>query len=373
MNSVMELTAETKDQPDRAEILTVEKGQKTAVLLPPTSGKRGKNVFGMEMSATHGRPLTPRIGKHIVFDSKTNTFYAGASGRVVVRENFIDIENILILGKDLASSVGHVKFPGELVVKGWVHNGLLVEGDKDILIEGGVEAAKVFSSEGSVLVRKGIQGGGSGFVWAKWDVSAGFMEQATVLAGGILRTSSATDCDLAAGETVRITDGRGIVMGCRIYAGAGVEVKTISAGKDGPSIVYLGRTPEELLELSRIKRRMQSLQKEIMGAESELNRLLGASDYLESSPPSNGGDHVQKLAKTILVLNTRLQKLKTHETELDETMALRTNGTLDVRGRIYPGVKVVIGGTLYPVKRALSWVRFRYDLVQRRVVAIPLS
>lgn len=354
-------------------IVTVDKGQKAAVLLPPKPGMPGHDVFGNDIPVKAVNPLTPKIGRNVVFDPNTGLFVATQPGRVVIDGDAVDIQNILVIGRDLAGSVGHIKFPGELVVRGWVQSGLLVEGGKDILIEGGVEAARVFSSAGSILVRKGILGGGSGFVWAKWDVTAGYIERATVLAGGALRTSSAVGCDLAAGETVRVTDGRGMVMGCKIYAGSGVEVKTIGAGKDGPTIVYLGRTPEELLELSRIKRRMDNLQKEVSTAETDLNNLLTSSDYADGGASPEKNEHVLRLAKKILILNTRVDDLKQRESRLDEAMALRVDGKLDVHGRVYPGVKVVIGGLLYPVKKTLSWVRFQYDVGQRRVVAIPLT
>lgn len=354
-------------------IQTVEKGQKIATLIQPTRGKPGKNVYGKDIPAETGRPLAPKVGDHVAFDSRRGEFYSKISGRVVLEGNYINVENFLLIGKDLDTALGHVKFPGELAVRGWVHRGLLVETKKDILIEGGVEAAQVFTTDGSILIREGVQGGGSAFLSAKWDVTSGFIEQATVMAGGIIRTSTATGSELAAGEAVRVTDGRGEVVGCRIYAGNLVEVNALGTGRGDSTSVYLGRTPEELLTLSRIRRRMQTLQKAIVDAEAELKRSMSASEYPSPGAMTEESQRIMALAKRILILNSRFHKSRDEEKQLDQLMEQRTGGRLDVRGRVYPGVKIYIGGAPYPVKKTLSWVRFQYDLKQKRIVAVPLN
>ena len=60
---------------------------------------------------------------------------------------------MMTLGSDVDISIGHVTFPGELVVRGWVRSGLRIEAGKDIAIEGGVEAATVFGSPESESAR----------------------------------------------------------------------------------------------------------------------------------------------------------------------------------------------------------------------------
>lgn len=355
-------------------IRTAEKGQKIAVLCPPTPGIPGTNVYGEDIPARPGKPLRPRPGENVTYDSQTMEFYAEISGRVVLEGNLINVENFLLIGKDLDAALGHVKFPGELAVRGSVRNGVLVETRNDILIEGGMEAAQVCATDGSILIREGVQGGGGAFLSAKWDVTAGFIEQATVIAGGIIRTTFASKSELVAGDAVRVTDGCGEVISCKIYAGAHVEVNSLIAGQGEFSAVYIGRTPEELIALSQIRRRIQTLKKAISNAETELKRHMSAAGRTANGGPAEErGRKIERLAKRILILNAHFQKSREEEKKMDQTLEQRTHGRLDVRGRVYPGVNIYIGAAPYPVKKMLSWVRFQYDPRQKRIVALSLT
>ena len=81
---------------------------------------------------------------------------------------------------------------------------------------------------------------------AAWDVNAKFIEQATVMAGGVVKTQNAIRSELAGGEAVLVCEGKGVVIGGRIYAGRRVEVRELGAGSGEPTVVQLGMTPENL-------------------------------------------------------------------------------------------------------------------------------
>ncbi len=355
-----------------ADIETVAKDQKIARLIPPTPGKPGKDVFGWEIAAKPGSPLVPQVGENVSFDAHANLFHAKSPGRVAINKNFIDIEKLMLFKGDIDIAVGHVIFPGEVMVRGWVRSGLSVQAEKDIVIEGGVEAAMLKSKDGSIFISKGIQGSGLAMVQAGWDVTVKFVEQATVLAGGVLKTQSAVNSELAGGECVKVLEGRGVVIGGKIYAGDRAEIRELGAGSGESTTVQLGVTAENLLGLTKLKSRLNASQKALTDAELALARFGLTSETLQSHAMTEEGRQLLKLAKTVIVLHSRLRKIQDEEEKFLASMKTRTDGILDVHGRVHPGVRVLIGHAMYLVTEPISSVRFKYDASQRRIKAIPL-
>lgn len=355
-----------------SEIDTVEKGQKIAKLVPPDPGEPGRDVFGWEVKALPGKPVSPQVGENVSFDANAGYFYAKSPGRVVILDALIDIEKLMVFRGDVDISVGHVLFPGELMVRGWIRSGLSVQADQDIVVEGGVEAASVWSHEGSILIGKGIQGMGLALVQAAWDVTVKFVEQATVMAGGVLKTQSALNSELAGGEAVIVTEGKGAVIGGRIYAGDRMEVRELGAGTGDSTVVQLGITPDILKNLTKLKARRQAAEQALADAEQTLARYGLSSEALQAQAMTEEGRQLLKMAKTVLVLHERCRKIREEEDKFNESMRARTEGELDVRGRVYPGVKILIGPAVHYVTEPLSWVRFRYDAEKRRIKAVPL-
>ncbi|OGH63287.1 MAG: hypothetical protein A3G34_15665 [Candidatus Lindowbacteria bacterium RIFCSPLOWO2_12_FULL_62_27] len=355
-----------------SELATVANGQKIARLLPPVPGTPGRDVHGRDIAAGAGKPIAPAVGKNVSLDAHEGCFYAKCPGRVVIDGNRIDVENLMVVPGDADISVGHILFPGELAIRGWVRSGLSIQADKDIVIEGGVEAATVRAVDGSIYISKGVQGSGRGMVQAAWDVTAKFVEQATVIAGGILKTQSAVNSELAGGDAVVVTEGRGVVIGGRIYAGARVEVRDLGAGSGESTVVQLGVTGQNLMALTKLKARRQAAQKALDDAEAALNRFGLSSEALQEQAMTDEGRQMLKLAKTVIVLCTRLKKIQQEEEGFIDSMKNRTDGELDVRGRVHRGVRILIGPATYYVSEALSWVRFKYDATRRGIKPIPL-
>ncbi len=355
-----------------SDVDTVAKGQKIAKLAPPAEGVPGKDVFGRDIPARSGRPIVPEVGENVSFDAHAGYFYATAPGRVVIHENSIEVESLMKFDRDVDISVGHVMFQGEILIRGSVRSGLWVQAEKDIVIEGGVEAAQVRSLNGSIVIGKGVQGSGMAMIQAAWDITTRFVEQATVLAGGVLTTESAYRSELAGGTEVLVTKGKGVVIGGKIYAGQRVEVRDLGAGTGEPTVVQLGITPENLMDLSKLKTRLQAARKALDESELAIMKFGLTSETLRAQAMTEEGKQLLKLAKTVVVLHNRLRKIEEEEYSFLESMKSRVHGMLDDRGRVYPGVKVLIGHLSYLVGDALSCVRFKFDPKQHRIKAIPL-
>ncbi len=366
--------SKAKDTPASAaiEIDAVEKDEKIARLVPPEPGKPGKDVSGLEAPVMAGAPISPEVGSNVSFDANAGIFFAKSSGRVVIDGNRIDVEQVLEIKSDVDISTGNVNFPGEVVVRGAVRGGYSVDAEKDIVIEGGVETAHVASTNGSVFIGKGVQGQGVAMVHAAWDVTARFIEGAMVCAGGVIKTQHAIRSDLAGGDAVLVREGKGVVMGGKIYAGRRVEVRELGAGSGEPTVVHIGITPENLKELAARKTKRRAAQKAMADAEQSIGRFgLKAAD-LESAVVTAEAKQFLKLAKSVVVLTNLCRRLEAEETQFVESMKNRTRGEVDVRGRVHPGVKILIGPATYVVKEPLSWVRFKYDPDRRRIKAVSL-
>lgn len=354
------------------EIDTVNKDQKIAKIVLPTEGTAGKDILGCDVLPQAGKHVVPSAGAEVSYDANAGLFYAKSAGRVLVHDHFVDIEKMLAFGSDIDISVGHVQFPGEILVRGWIRSGLSVQAENDIAIEGGVEAALVKSSSGSICIRKGVQGSGLAIIEAAWDITAKFVEQAAVMAGGVLKVQSAVRSELAAGEAVIVRGGKGTVIGGAVFAGERVEVRELGAGTGRQTEVRLGITPDILRKLSTLKTRRQAAQKALGEIEQTLAKFGLTEEALKAGALTDEGRKILQLTKTAIVLQDRLNAITAEESKFLETMKTNTDGVLDVRGRVYPDVRIHIGPATYIVTEPMSFVRFKYDCDARRIKLIPL-
>jgi len=143
------------DYRERASYLAVRHGQKIAEVFPPLPGKSGLTVFGKVVPAP--TPPAPRIrlGKGVRLDEANGTLFAERDGALFVEERSgevqVAVRELLEHRGDVDLASGNIHFPGSVVIRGNVAEGMLVEAGEDLLISGQVEGATV-RARGSVEI-----------------------------------------------------------------------------------------------------------------------------------------------------------------------------------------------------------------------------
>ncbi len=142
--------------------LNVRKGDKLAVRIPPKPGKEGINVFGKSIYPPEPEDVCIIAGRGADYaENDRNCIVAAIDGAVVYNGRVVEVHDRKSINGDIDYSTGNVFFNGDLRITGSVRAGFSVTAMGDIYIYGDVEDAEI-KSGGSVIIKGGAIGGGSG-------------------------------------------------------------------------------------------------------------------------------------------------------------------------------------------------------------------
>ncbi|MFC1553181.1 DUF342 domain-containing protein [candidate division KSB1 bacterium] len=228
---------------------TVEKDQLLAVKIPATKGQDGMNVLGEVIDST-GKDKNLPQGKNTYISQDGLSLYASLSGRIVHQKDRLSVENILAIHGDVDYSTGNIEFTGDVAVSGDVLTGFKVKTEGDIRIRGVVEGAEIISSKGNIVISRGVVGQEKAKLIAAKDVRAEFINEATVEVGNDVTVGEYIMNSIVSAEnSIKATEGRGSIIGGKLYAEKSIEAKTIgSASYLRTDVKVGGRVGGELYE-----------------------------------------------------------------------------------------------------------------------------
>lgn len=164
------------DYRERSPWVHVEAGTPLAVLQPPGRGRDGSDVYGRKIPAPEGPPLRIRTGRGVcVITPATDpatvdpvAFQAAApileelgpnaegvevyvalqGGRPVIDRRrpgqvTLEVRPYLEIAGDVDLSTGHVRFDGDVAVRGNVADEMIIEAGGDVLVHGSVDRAQI--------------------------------------------------------------------------------------------------------------------------------------------------------------------------------------------------------------------------------------
>lgn len=209
------------DWRERGAWVHVEPGTPLALLRPPVPGCDGRDVFGRVVPAPKAQRLRVRIGRGVtVIGPHTNreaadpqaleaaarvleehgldpaagdaeVFVAVQAGRPVVSRDprgivRVEVRPVLEVPGDVDLSTGHIRFQGDVTIRGSVADDMIVEAGGDVVIRGNVDRAFIKAGK-NVEIRGGT---------AQSRIEAGemarlaFINQSQVTAGRLVEVGS---------------------------------------------------------------------------------------------------------------------------------------------------------------------------------------
>ncbi len=143
------------DYRERFRFPTVKKGDVIALIHPPVEGIPGQKVTG---EIIHPRPVkSTRIGYGEGVDpgESESEIVALRDGRLVVNGNHIKVVNLLVHNGDVDLESGNIRFNGDVRIYGNIQEGMLVEAQGDLFVEGNGYGA-VIKAGGEIHFTKNI-------------------------------------------------------------------------------------------------------------------------------------------------------------------------------------------------------------------------
>lgn len=331
----------------RAEDVLAEKISKT-------DGIPGYTVTGDPIQAKGGRDVPLPLGKN-VYAADNGLIRAAIDGQVRMVNGKINVSPVFEIKEDVDVSTGSISFVGSVIVRGSVQMGFSVKAEGDIEVYGTVSGAILEGN--NILVRSGIQGMQRGYIRARGNVTAKFIENANVSAQDTITVAEAIlHSNISAGKKVVVQGRRAVIVGGTVRAGE--EIVSRSAGSHLATLTTLevGVNPELRDELVKVKSEMKDTLWRMEQAQKAVQLLKNMEANGTITPKKK--ELLLKTTKAYYTLTGQHEKLRKRYAALEDQIEELKNGKVRVAETVHPGVKIVIRSAILPVRDPVNYVTF---------------
>jgi uncharacterized protein (DUF342 family) len=357
------------DYHDLGLIHNVKMGELLVEKTPGDEGTPGTSVLGTEIPAKKGKDIRLPRGTNTVADEDELNLYATIDGHVTIVDNKVMVNPVLTVSGDVDYSTGDIDFVGNVCITGSINSGFKVNSGGDVEVRGFIDGAEV-TAAGSILVRGGITGCMKTLIKARDSIHARFVENSRLDAGrDVLIREAIMQSYIKAGECVKVSDRRAIIVGGTIQAGREVEAKVIGSQLATQTIVEVGVNPHLRDEYQTLNRAKDEKKR----AMDILNHNLQVFQRSGVSPENLSERRKMELIKMLDNLKSVRQELEqvtermvAIENEFQKTQAAKVR-VLEI---VYPGVRISIGQPIYIVNDPIKYSEFILDQGEVRLTSL---
>lgn len=343
-------------------IRSIEKDGLLCTLIPASEGKKGIDVYGIEIPYNRGKDLELPNGKNTYRSSDNLQLFSSVDGAINFNGRNIDINTVHTV-KNVDQSTGNIDFLGSVVVQGDVRAGFTVKAKDDIVVRGMVEGATLISGK-DILISNGMNGRDVGSLTAEGNITSKYLENANIKASKNVFSDAIINCNVFAGENIILKGSRGIIIGGECVAGESIRAKTIGTKNNIQSKIEINL--EKYMELHRsqknqnlinkIKAEIEIKEKEIAEINEKLNYL---TPFIKKSPAN------EKMYKLLILkrsdINKSINELKTSMMEIDNENKKIVDHKVICSGIIYANTRITIGWFKFTVRDDLSYSKIYND------------
>lgn len=348
-----ELDDGSVDYKDLSLFTNVAKEQPLAEKMMPTLGIDGIDVLGQAVLAKQGKDIPFPLGKNVTVSSD-NKIVASIAGQFIITNNKLNVIPVIEIKEDVDLSTGNIEFIGSVIVRGSVQTGFSVKAEENVEIMGSVGGGTIEGK--NVIIRMGVQGMNTGYIRAKENVTAKFLENAAVYAGqDIIVGDVVLHSNISAGRCVIIDGRRGQVAGGRVIAGEEIRAKIAGTHRAPNTDLEVGVNP-------MLREEFLSLRKEVKKYEYIYDQTIKGLSILRSldqvTMQSEKKEMLLKMTKAQFQIAGQLQTMRNRLGEIELAFEEMRYGKIKIKDIAYPGVKIVIGSLVKPLREITRFVTF---------------
>lgn len=329
-------------------VIITKKDERLGTVVPRQEGVPGSDVYGKAIPfAKLARP-TYTLGKNV--ERIDDAIVAAREGRVIVDGQKLSIEEVLTIKGDVDYRVGHILFPGDVIIEGSVAAGFKVYAGGSISIRQTMDAFDV-SAKRDLLCAQGIIGKEQGHVRVGGDLKAKFMENAKVaVRGNVDIPGSIVGSKLYTLGRVSMGD-KGRIVGGEMFATHGVYCGWIGGTTRPLTIINVG-----------IDFTIQQKLNQAAEALRELSVRLARLQELYRARPE------EAIKKSRDLTEARVRTLAQNMAELSTHVDIDDSAVVEVHNGVFPGVVITICHIRMTVDEPLKKALFRLDHTANRIL-----
>ncbi len=318
-------------------VQSVEEGTLLAVKVPAVAGQEGMTCLGNKIPVKEGRDVPLPVGENVKATEDGLGLVATISGQPVLRDGKVSVSAVYEVRGDVNFKTGNINFKGTVVITGNVMSDFVVSATEDVEINGNIEKALI-EAGGDVRVRGGMYGLGDGKIVANGSITirsieSGILESNT----NIILQQSARNSTLLAGNDIMLNNPKGSITGGRAICGHHYDLANLGSPSFTETIVEIGVNP-------KLKQVYDDLTKKLEDHKVQLERVTNNIKTLKSKADSLSDKEKDLLKKLVPAFHTLKADIEAGTAKiafLKDKMDKLTQGRCRVRGKTYPGVKIV--------------------------------
>ncbi|GAB1432776.1 hypothetical protein MASR2M29_14010 [Spirochaetota bacterium] len=336
------------DWKEKSPIIVVKKGAQIGRVIAHRSGQPGMTVNGKEIPFAKEQIKSYALAKNV--ERQEDRILASSDGRVVVDGQKVFIEEVLLIKGNVDYRIGHIYFPGDVIIEGGVAAGFKIYSGGSISIKETMDAFEV-SAKGDLVCAQGIIGKDQGQVRVGGSLKAKFIENTRIAAkadievpGSIVGSRIFTLGKLLMGD-------KGRIVGGEIYATHGISCGFLGGVTRPQTILNVGIDFTVQQKLVQANALMQELSMRIARLQNILKTRQDAA-----------------LEKTRAEIELKLRSLSENIAELNKRVDIDEEAVVSVKNIVYPGVVINICHIRINIDEAIKKASFRLDKKANRII-----
>lgn len=336
------------DYRDIKTFVVAKKGQVLAKRIPPEEGKPGKSIFGEEIKSQIGKDVLLPAGKNTEISKDGQWLSTLKEGIVYMDSGLICVGEMLSIPGDVDFSVGNIKYTGDVVIKGNVKPGFIVESEGNIEIHGEVESAKVISRKGVVTIGRGVIGKDDTEIYGANGVNVSFSQGSTIKTDGKLTVDKyLLHCNSTCSVFESVKPASGVIGGSLMVYD---KVLAVNIGNDSgvETDIFLVdknrvKAKEKLEELDAVR---EKVAKQLEPVSRELKSKSMIIKRAASQATLKQKQELKKWVDAYNSLSMKIKYIEKKKVEIKEVMnsPANLNGFIKVKNTIFPGTKIDMYG-----------------------------
>jgi uncharacterized protein (DUF342 family) len=322
----------------------VRPGQQVAEIRFKTPAKLGLTITGENVPAP--KPvLAVTIGEGIQ-QNVPGEFYAIVEGLPVCDNISLSITKIFIHKGDVNLKSGNIRFDGPVEIQGSVDDGATVDVGGPLIIQGMVRAAFIYSKT-TVEIKQGVVTTDKGFIKARGDITADFIENSRIQCGGVLRADKAIlNSEIFAQKCVMVTSTNGIIGGGTISAREALFAPNLGFPGGAKTILIIGADAKAL---QRVAARTLRAEKIKAAADRYRNEIREFATKRNAQMTQKHQEKKLKLQKLISKVKVTIEKSDNAVLEAKGLISYNSNAIIAVSNKMSTNCQIEIGSIAVPV------------------------
>ncbi len=319
----------------------VREGQTIAYYHEAKEGTDGYDVLGNVIKGRKGTEKRVLRGKGFRLEEDKKTYTALYSGMIHLEDEELSVVNHLDLD-EINMTTGNIFFDGSIHIRGNVSSGMTVKATGDIVIEGNVEVAMI-ETEGSVMLKKGMNSSGLGMVKAGKNVVSRFFESTKIVADGNIEVDKCLNSQLYA---------KGMITATRILAGgvasseSGFYLNNVGNHAGLKTVVKVQTNEAARNDYHNILFNIKDVNRQLEVLNRTYNDLLEKHTAEERSEM----EIFQKVENAVFIKQKQLDKMKELEIKLRRIIDKEKLVSVVIGGNAYEGTVVEMGSNRWEAK-----------------------